>query len=52
MKGVIVWEYAIPESLKEYINPGLDSDTEDSVIVEVTPRGEIVWQLKIKGRPA
>jgi hypothetical protein len=31
---------------------GVLSDTEDSVIFEVTPAGEIVWQLKVKDVPA
>ena len=30
---------------------GVMSDTEDSVIFEVTESGEIVWQLKIKETP-
>lgn len=55
MVGVIVWEYLIPEDLKQYTNPGLDVEwlEEDDHVLFVLPlkgvyeidrNGNIVWQ--------
>jgi hypothetical protein len=53
MKGEIVWEYRIPENLKQYTNPGLDTERlPNNNILFVLPRkgvyevnrnGTIVW---------
>lgn len=41
MEGEILWEYRLPENLKQYINPGLD--------VELLPNGNILIVLPRKG---
>ena len=41
MRGEVVWEYIIPDALKQYINPGLD--------VEVLSSGNILFVLPRNG---
>jgi len=41
MLGEVVWEYAIPEDLKAYTNPGFD--------VELLPNGDILFLLPRHG---
>lgn len=54
MQGDIIWEYAIPENLKEFTNPGFDAEylPEEDHILIVLPRsgiyeidrdGQVVW---------
>ena len=59
--GTIVWQYArdglrttrdadrLPNGNTLIV--GVLSTTGDSVIFEVTPEGEVVWQLKVKDTP-
>ena len=54
MQGKVVWEYLLPDSLKEYTNPGLDVELlpNDNILVvlprkgvyEINRDGEIVWK--------
>ena len=53
MKGEIVWEYALPDNLKRYTNPGFDVELlpSDNVlfllpgkgIYEIDRKGKVVW---------
>jgi len=39
MRGEILWEYKLPDNLKEFINPGLDVEyTSDDTIIFLLPR--------------
>lgn len=54
MQGKVVWEYLLPNSLKEYTNPGLDVELlpNNNILVvfprkgvyEINRNGEIVWK--------
>ena len=53
MLGEIVWEYLVPQNIKEYVNPGFDTEllSNNNVlfvlprngVYEVSRDGEVVW---------
>ena len=53
MQGEVVWEYVLPDSLKEYINPGFDAEllSNNNIlvllprygIIEIDRNGNILW---------
>ena len=53
MLGEIVWEYLVPQNIKEYVNPGFDTEllSNNNVlfvlprngVYEVSRNGEVVW---------
>lgn len=63
LEGNIVWQYMLSDHLKTFTNPGFDVELlpnnnilivavvwRSPKIFEVTPNGDIVWQLAVRGK--